>query len=434
MRLLEAMVRLSQAHARLLGQAAVTAQDATAVVLLMDGCAHVVRVLSQVTGGGGSGGWGLCRSKMNDSELELAHRSLLERLELSEVKQEGYDSKPIVPASVPCRYAAVGPSDQARAVSVPGNSVVANWSTQPHQHQTTQSQGGSAVAGSSGSAPAPRGLLAHKIRHAGGARSSAPTSGAPAAGPSHKPAVPAPRAPRAPSAPATAGRHNTCNSASSVPVERGARAPSGGRVAAGPPKHASQFSRSQMSGASGATVAMRPFASQGTGSTPAGHHTGGGLHSGQVGARSQGQAHDRMGPAACTPSGHASAASAAARGGHARPPVLLQRPASANAGGEFGPAGLPQHTRGLISCNSKAEPRPRAGSAPAAPSTHGVQNSQRRGNESLPKQAVGMHPVTGMKRTMLHGNDGHRPVRAHASAPAVRFPMDEEDVDLSELI
>ena len=44
-------------------------------------------------------------------------------------------------------------------------------------------------------------------------------------------------------------------------------------------------------------------------------------------------------------------------------------------------------------------------------------------------------PLTGAKRALSPSKDGQPPARMRASAPAMRFPLeDEEDVDLSELI
>ena len=424
-RLLEAMVRLSQAHARLLGKAAATAQDATAVVLLMDGCAHVVRVLSQVTGGSGGGGWGLCRSHMSDSELELAQHSLLERLDLTQVKQEGYDTKPMPPgpASAPRKHAVGVAAGQAKAAtSAPA--------------QGTQSQGCSMATGPAGSVLAPRGLLARNMGHLGGLRSSAPVVGAEAVG--SRPAAAPLKSTSGPSAP-TSESPGVCNGASRVPAARVASAPSGGTRSAGPPKHALQLSASRVSGAA---VGMQiPLASQGSGSTRAAHvqphvaagprHAAaaslrlppraGGEQSAQF--RGQGQSHDRTAPT-LSASQHA--------------PVLTQRPSSANVGVPSTNAHVPQACdKGW--CNSKARdlapgPRPRADSAPAAPSSHAHEGSQRRGPGHSGQPPVGMS-LAGMKRTLLPGSDGPPSARVRASAPAMRFPMDdEEDVDLSEWI
>ena len=225
-RLLEAMVRLSQAHARLLGKAAVTAQDATAVVLLMDGCAHVVRVLSQVTGGGGGGGWGMCRSNMSDSELARAQQSLLERLDLAEVKPEGYENKPMPPGPTyaPGQHAAVVASAQAKGAGTPD--------------QSTPPQGCSTNLGPSEHVNPPRGILARKMDGLAGERSSAPAVGGSAmSAMSSGPAFV--RAPRGLSVPATEPP-TLCNGASAVPVLRAVSAPGGHAGSAGPAQHAPQ--------------------------------------------------------------------------------------------------------------------------------------------------------------------------------------------------
>lgn len=74
-RLLEGLVRLSQAHARLLARHRVTEQDAAAVLLLMDRCANTAAVL-------GGGGGELCSCELLDEEHAAAVRQLMERLGL----------------------------------------------------------------------------------------------------------------------------------------------------------------------------------------------------------------------------------------------------------------------------------------------------------------------------------------------------------------
>lgn len=78
-RLLEGLVRLSQAHARLLARHSVTQQDACAVLLLMERCANTAAV-----GDGGSGDAAMCSCELDDAGHAEAARRLMDRLGLTE--------------------------------------------------------------------------------------------------------------------------------------------------------------------------------------------------------------------------------------------------------------------------------------------------------------------------------------------------------------
>lgn len=75
-RLLEGLVRLSQAHARLLARHTVGEQDACAVLLLMQRCANTAPVL----GGGGGGTAALCTCELDDAAHAAAARRLMDSL------------------------------------------------------------------------------------------------------------------------------------------------------------------------------------------------------------------------------------------------------------------------------------------------------------------------------------------------------------------
>lgn len=433
-RLLEAMVRLSQAHARLLGKAIVTAQDATAVVLLIDSCAHVTRLLSQIAGGGGGGGWGLCRSFMIDTELEQAQRSLLERLDLEQSPPSEYKSEPLPlePVHVFNGRVACGPSHQDR---------ISSQHRRPQSSSLLHSRVQSAVDGPS---QRPRGLLARKIGDVGGGRISAPAPSGADRTPTTMNHGFRPQVPRAPSAPAIPGHQGGSQGSSSrqFPASGGVPAPPQIRSSAvhqlqptpagGSHLNVSTAVTAARQGGPGSSIDGRPTAPCSQQNAVAGQHYAAAgapvhdpkLHTSAVPSGQPmggGQAHDRMNHGSCSidraPVIPAAGVAQARSGTHSACDGALQRLHGSTA------ASHSMHNRGVD---------PRVGSAPAVPSAHVLKNVQNQ-IEAAAQQSVGME-VVGQKRTLVRTAGGPPPGQVRASAPALRFPVDDEEVDITGLL